>query len=49
MKNSEIHNGLDKKEIRDFLSTGFVKLFEEGTENKKDHIPYDNDDIFEWG
>jgi hypothetical protein len=48
MKNSEIHNGLDKKEIRDFLSIEFVKLFKEETDNKKDILSYDEEDPFGW-
>jgi len=42
MKNSEIHNCLDKKEIRDFLSLSLVKAFEDEMQNKKEVIPYDN-------
>lgn len=42
MKNSEIHNCLDKKEIRDFLSLSLVKSFESEMQNKKEEIPYDN-------
>jgi hypothetical protein len=48
MKNSEIHNGLDKKEIRDFLSMGFVKAFEEEFKNKKKEYSYNAQDPFEW-
>ena len=48
MKNSEIHNGLDKKEIRDFLSIGLLKLYEEENENKKETFPYNREDVFEW-
>jgi hypothetical protein len=49
MKNSEIHNSLDKKEIRDFLSIGLVQLFEEEKKNKRDCIFFDNGDMLEWG
>lgn len=48
MKNSEIHNGLDKKEIRDFLSIGMIKLNKEEIENIKETFPYDREDPFEW-
>jgi hypothetical protein len=48
MKSSEIHNGLDKKEIRDFLSIGFLKLYKEEIENIKETFPYDREDPFEW-
>lgn len=40
MKNTEIHNGLDKKEIRDFLSKSLVNIFEEECNNKKVVVPY---------
>jgi len=40
MKNSEIHNGLPEKEIRDFLSLSLVKAFEDECNNKKETIPY---------
>ena len=50
MKNSEIHNGLEKQEIRDFLSIQLVKLWDEEMENKKPTLPYSRleDDPFEW-
>jgi len=48
MKNSEIHTGLDKKEIRDFLAIEFLKLFNEEFENKKETIPYNKEDVFDW-
>ena len=38
MKNSEIHKGLDKKEIRDFLSLSLVKLMEEQINISKSNI-----------
>ena len=46
MKNSQIHKGLDKKEIRYFLSTSLVKLFQEQVDNAnkikiKIEIPHD--------
>lgn len=48
MKNSEIHNGLEKKEIRDFLSLALVKSMEDQFKNSKsDYVPY-NDDPFEY-
>ena len=40
MKNSEIHNGLDKREIRDFLSLALVKAYDEEFANKREEIPY---------
>ncbi len=38
MKNTEIHNGLDKKEIRDFLSMSLVTLFEEECDYIKEKV-----------
>lgn len=37
MKNSEIHEGLPQKEIRDFLSMSMVKAFDEESNNKKNY------------
>jgi len=54
MKNSEIHHGLEKSEIRDFLSIGLLKLNKEESENQKENvllkhnILLDRDDSFEW-
>ena len=48
MKNSEIHNGLNMKEIRDFLSLALVKTMEDQFKNSKsDYVPH-NDDPFEY-
>jgi len=49
MKNSEIHKGLDRKEIRDFLSISMCKLYDEEIQNKKEVFPYDKEDPFGWG
>lgn len=40
MKNSEIHAGLDRKEIRDFLSTTLVEVYYKECENKKVKVEY---------
>jgi len=48
MKNSEIHSGLDKKEIRDFLSLALVKIFEAITINAPKIIPFDEKNPKEW-
>jgi hypothetical protein len=48
MKSSEIHNGLDKKEIRDFLSMQFVRLYEDEQQNQKMGIHVHYEDPFEW-
>lgn len=48
MKNSQIHSGLDKREIRDFLSKSIIQNFEAEKYNKKIHVPYTSDNSFEW-
>lgn len=48
MKSSEIHNGLDRKEIRDFLSKQFVRTFEDEMQNKKVGYPYNKVDPFDY-
>lgn len=42
MKNSEIHNGLPQKEIRDFLAMSMVKSYEDDGNNKKDYFALSN-------
>ena len=37
MKDTEIHNGLDKKEIRDFLSESIVKVYNKEIDNRKEY------------
>ena len=50
MKSTEIHNGLDKKEIRDFLSIGLLKLYKEENENKKETFSYIDreENVYDW-
>ena len=51
MNSTEIHNGLDKKGIRDFLSMSLVNTFEEECNNKKETVPYGKsttDNIMIW-
>jgi hypothetical protein len=48
MKNSEIHQGLTNKEVRDFLSNAINKSFEEECNNKVVEYPYDKNEPFEW-
>jgi hypothetical protein len=48
MKNSEIHEGLKKKEIRDFLSQTLVKFMEEQIDNSKVVLIPHNEDPYEW-
>lgn len=40
MKNSKIHEGLENKEIRDFLSMSIVKSFATESSNKKVYVDY---------
>jgi hypothetical protein len=42
MKNSEIHAGFDKREIRDLIALEFVKSYEEEVNNKKDVNNYNS-------
>ncbi len=37
MKNSEIHEGLSQKDIRDFLAMSMVKAYHDEKNNKKDY------------
>lgn len=46
MKNSTIHEGLDKKELRDFIAISFAKNFDSATENKKVPFPFDKREPF---
>ncbi|MDA3780202.1 MAG: hypothetical protein PF487_08325 [Bacteroidales bacterium] len=46
-KNSEIHEGLPQREIRDFLSLSLVKLYDDDCKNKKEYPTNDTDDAFE--
>lgn len=48
MKSSEIHNGLERKEIRDFLSKSMSEMFEKECSNKKPENPYDGFNPLEW-
>jgi len=48
MKNSDIHNGLPQKEIRDFLSMTLLNVFEAECDNKKEILPYDGRSAIEW-
>ncbi len=49
MKNSNIHNGLDKKEVRDFLSTSFVNLVIDEMNNKQSPpTASKSTDAFDW-
>ena len=48
MKSSEIHNGLEKSEIRDFLSIGLLKLDKEENENKKESSNYNREVVLDW-
>ena len=48
MKNSDIHNDLEKKEIRDFLAESLVSIFDKECLNKAETIPYDGTFPIEW-
>lgn len=48
MKDREVHNGLPQKEVRDFLAMSLVKAFEEESDNKKEHRPYDGKNAVGW-
>ncbi len=50
MKNSEIHKGLDKEVVRDFLGQSLMLSLHNQSQNKKEVIPYNQnlDDIFKW-
>jgi len=37
MKNSDIHEGLSQKHIRDFLAMSLLKSYQDETNNKKDY------------
>ena len=41
MKDTEIHNGLSLKEIRDFLAISLMKIFKQEVALKKETITYD--------
>lgn len=48
MKNSHIHNGLPRKEIRDFLAIAIIKSFAAETKIQKDREQYKNAKGIEW-
>ena len=48
MKNSEVHNGLDKREIRDFLAISLAKNFEAEVKKDETSIPYNQNDSMGW-
>lgn len=50
MKNSEIHNGLENKDRRDYFGIQLVKLWDEEIKNVKPTLPYSRheDDPFDW-
>ena len=49
MKNRNIHSGLDQKEIRDFISISLMRIFKQECELKKETIPYDKNNPYDWG
>lgn len=49
MKNIDIHNNLEKKELRDFISISFENIFKKECLNKKVLHPYNSgSDSLEW-
>lgn len=42
MKSTEIHNGLDKKEIRDFLAISLVELNQKSIDNQRKTVPHNS-------
>ncbi len=48
MKNSQIHDGLDRKEIRDFLAITQCRLFEKSIETVQMTAPPDHTNLREW-
>ena len=49
MKNSKIHNGLEKSELRDFLSLSIVKNWDATCKNSKERPEISNNEsITEW-
>lgn len=48
MKDTEIHIGLEQKEIRDYISISLNKLMEEALSLKRKHIPLITNDVYWW-
>jgi len=48
MKNSEIHNGFEKKEIRNFLAQSLIDASVRLKNNKLEIIPYSEDKALEY-
>jgi len=48
MKNSEIHDGLNQQELRDFLSIAIVKNYQQKLDNKKLIVSCRLSSTFEW-
>jgi len=48
MKNSEIHNGLENAEIRNFLAKALITAYRAEVNNKKVLIPFDRNALIEW-
>jgi hypothetical protein len=49
MKNSEIHKGLPEENLREYLGMQLVELYGKSILNKKESIPYNKKEPFEWG
>ena len=50
MRCNEVHNGLNQKEIRDFLGMALVKAHQDEVDNKKKITQHTggDEDFFEW-
>jgi len=48
MKESEIHNNLPHKELRDFISLSLVKNFQKDCDNQKERVGPIKDNPVEW-
>ncbi len=48
MKNIDIHNGLDQKEVRDLISTTFRDCLESQVSLRKNEIKYDSENLLSW-
>jgi hypothetical protein len=45
MKNSEIHNGLERGEIGNFLAKALIEVTVRSNNNKPQSVPYGKEDL----
>lgn len=48
MRNSDIHNDLPDKVIRDFLAHELLTFWDMEMANKKETVPYDRENPYDW-